>query len=232
MEFRNCLFAFAHFYGATLERCRFVDCDFIEYNGFSNCEFRETVFEDCFFDDSKFHDCKFGDSVVIRNTKSRRSFALLHKAARFNSILEKKHISTIYQGIKDAYSAGEVWKLSRRYRFLQNKFYTKYHLEGVEKIGGYFWEYLSGYGLKPVRVLGWLGILFVSSYCWFSFCLGNWKDTIILAAGALFTFGAKSELLEQLSTLNRVIYICLAFAGVSLTALFVTVMANVHLNDR
>src|SRR5260370_19062776 len=45
VEFRDCLFAFAHFYGATLENCRFINCDFVEENGFSNCEISETRFE-------------------------------------------------------------------------------------------------------------------------------------------------------------------------------------------
>ena len=54
IEFRSCLFAFAHFYGCTFENCRFINCDFAEENGFSNCELLNT--QDCFFNKDKFVD--------------------------------------------------------------------------------------------------------------------------------------------------------------------------------
>ena len=49
ITFRNCIFSFAHFYGCQIEKCTFEDCDFIDENGFSNCELKETNFLNCFF---------------------------------------------------------------------------------------------------------------------------------------------------------------------------------------
>jgi uncharacterized protein YjbI with pentapeptide repeats len=49
VKFKNCLFALASFYGCKLEKCSFENCSFVEGNGFTNCDFKETVFSDCFF---------------------------------------------------------------------------------------------------------------------------------------------------------------------------------------
>jgi hypothetical protein len=228
VEFSNCLFAFAHFYGARLEKCKFINCDFVEHNGFTNCSFSETAFQDCFFDSNKFFDCKFDGAVVFKNSSSR--YRLLLKARRFNTSIGS--ISAIYQGIKDAYAAGEVWRQVRRYRFLQYKANTRHDIRGTEKLSAYTWEYIAGYGLRPLRVLISLGSLYLAAYLWFSYLLGEWDKSAILVAGALFTFGANTELLNGMSIINHIFYIFLSFLGISLSALFVTVMANVLLQDR
>ena len=55
---------------------------------------------------------------------------------------------------------------------------------------GFLKEWLAGYGVRPFRVLGMMfGALLISASA-FSLALGN-ADGIMLAAGALFTFGAK-----------------------------------------
>ena len=57
-------------------------------------------------------------------------------------------------------------------------------------------------------------------------------DGILLAAGGLFTVGARADLLAQLNPVYRAVYIATAFAGISLTALFITVMANVSFREQ
>src|SRR6476660_6177717 len=39
-EFRRCIFSFNHTYGTTFEKCRFIECEFVENNTFTNCRFQ------------------------------------------------------------------------------------------------------------------------------------------------------------------------------------------------
>jgi hypothetical protein len=235
VEFRNCLFAFAHFYGATLEKCRFIDCDFAEENGFSNCEILETRFENCFFNKGKFFDCKFDEQVMFEVRKGRPQIGglLSETFSGFRYPFEKNDISGIYRGIKEGFAAGQIYGKVRKYSFLQQQAYTRFNRVGmVERITAYCWELLAGYGLKPARVLMCLISLFSVVFVWFAYRLGSIQDSLIFTSGAFLTFGAKSELLENLSLVNHIIYIVSAFAGVALVALFITVMANVLLKDN
>jgi hypothetical protein len=96
---------------------------------------------------------------------------------------------------------------------------------------GFSKEWLAGYGVRPFRVLAaMLGALLISATA-FSIALGN-ADGLLLAAGALFTFGAKADLLDGLGLMYRVLYVFTAFAGISLTAMFITVLANVWFREH
>src|SRR2546425_9622624 len=64
-EFRGCIFSFNHFYGSNLEKVRFVDCDFIENDSFTNCDFRDVVFANCFVTGRLFFDCRFDENVRV-----------------------------------------------------------------------------------------------------------------------------------------------------------------------
>jgi hypothetical protein len=234
VEFRNCLFAFAHFYGATLEKCRFIDCDFPDENGFSNCELLETRFENCFFNKGKFFDCKFDEQVAFEVSRQPQIAGLLSQTSSgFQCLFEKNNISGIYRGIKEGFVAGQIYGKARQYSFLQHQAYTRFNRVGMaEKATAYCWELLSGYGLKPARVLTCLISLFAIVFVWFAYELGSVQDSLIFTSGAFLTFGAKSELLRNLSLFDHIVYIVSAFAGVALVALFITVMANVLLKDN
>jgi hypothetical protein len=65
----------------------------------------------------------------------------------------------------------------------------------------------------------------------FAFISGDVRDGLLLSAGAFLTFGAKAELLNRLGVFDQLLYVSAAFAGVSLVALFITVMANVLLKE-
>lgn len=146
--------------------------------------------------------------------------------------VESRDRTDIYNGIKEAYRAGGVPERAREYFFLQMQAATRYNSESVgERWLGFGKEYLAGYGVRPFRVLtAMAGILLLSSVL-FSFAVGA-ADGILLAAGGLFTFGARAELLTQLNPFYRAVYIATAFAGISLTALFITVMANVSFREQ
>lgn len=233
IEFRKCLFAFAHFYGATLEKCRFIDCDFVDENGFSNCDFSDSHFQNCFFNKNKFVDCKFDESVSFEFPSEPKIGGLSSQTrSGFNCSFEKIHISSIYRGIRDGFLAGEVYSKARHYLFRQQQAYTRFNRKGtLERMRAYSWELIGGYGLKPIRVLTCLIGLFVVATIWFSCRLGSFQDGLLLSAGAILTFGAKSELLSKLSSIDQGIYILSAFIGVALTALYITVIANVLLKD-
>lgn len=234
VEFRKCLFAFAHFYGCSLENCKFIDCDFADENGFSNCELENTRFEDCFFNKNKFVDCKFDEAVIFKFKRPPLVGGLLSQTSSgFKSPLERANISGIYRGIKDGFAAGEINQKAREFRFWQHQAYTRFNQTGVlELIKAYGWEVIAGYGLRPMRVLIFLVGIFAIVAVWFACRLESISDGLIFSAGALLTFGARSELLQKLSWVDYGIYIASAFVGVALTALFVTVMANVLLKDN
>ena len=50
--------------------------------------------------------------------------------------------------------------------------------------------------------------------------------------GALFTFGAKADMLNTMGTFFHVVYIVSSFVGISLTALFVTMLVNVFVRYK
>jgi hypothetical protein len=234
VEFRNCLFAFAHFYGATLENCKFIDCDFAEENGFSNCEFSNSLFRNCFFNKNKFVDCKFDEGVIFEFERGPQIGGLPSQTSSgFKSPLEKTEISGIYRGIKDGFFAGHIHNKAREYLFRQQQAYTRFNrTASLEKMKAYCWEVIAGYGLRPIRVLASLFGLFAIVSVWFAYRLGSIQDGLIFSAGAFLTFGGRAELLQKLSWIDHLIYIASAFTGVALTALFVTVMANVLLKDN
>ena len=91
-------------------------------------------------------------------------------------------------------------------------------------------EYLAGYGVRPGRVLVTMLGAFVLSSVIFSAAVGP-SDGFILAAGALFTFGAKADVLGRLHAFYQIAYIATAFVGISLTALFVAICSNVWFRE-
>jgi hypothetical protein len=74
--------------------------------------------------------------------------------------------------------------------------------------------------------------MFVAVSAWFAYRLESIQNGLILSAGAFLTFGGNIDLLQRLSWIDHTIYIASAFAGVALTALFITVMASVLLKDN
>jgi uncharacterized protein YjbI with pentapeptide repeats len=226
-EFVNCNFLFTSFYGATLEKTKFINCDFIEHNSMTNCDLRGVELGNCFIPTNLFFDCKFDEQTVINN--------LLDKPLRKpgDSLkLSKNSLAEIFKGIKEGYIAGTVIKQARIYFFKERKAITRYNTKGLrEKIWGYFLELIAGYGIKPVRVLLTMLTVFLISSIVFSAEI-EFSEGILLSAGAFFTFGANTQYLQTLSLFLRIIYIAEAFFGVSLMALFITVLANLWFREK
>lgn len=74
-EFRRCIFSFNHSYGTTFEKCRFVECEFVENNTFTNCSFREVTFENCFMPTRVFFDCSF-DQLTRVDSSAPKPFRM------------------------------------------------------------------------------------------------------------------------------------------------------------
>jgi hypothetical protein len=233
VEFRNCLFSFAHFYGAKLERCRFINCDFVEENGFSNCDFVNSEFANCFFNKSKFSDCRFDENVRFSASGGKLILGLrVSPSSSFKEQLIKPEISKIFRNIKEAYHSGQVYAEVRKYVFLQHQAYTRFNRASrFGRAKAYAWEILAGYGVKPLRVLALLVFLFLLVFMRFAYISGGVRDGLLLSAGAFLTFGAKTELLTHMGMFDQLLYVSSAFAGVSLVALFITVMANLLLKE-
>lgn len=224
-EFIDCTFSFTGFYGTTLEKVKFLNCDFIEQNAFVNCDFRNAKLESCFIPENIFVDCRFDGSTIVTDP--------IDKARRMNNLtLDKRNQAQIFQGIKEAYTSGGIVSLARLYYFRQMQAITRFNCAGrLDAALGYLREWLAGYGVRPMRVLVAILVIFVFNFVLFSTKVGI-RDGLVLSAGGLFTFGGYVELLRGLGLWYELWYVCPAFLGMALVGLYVTVWANVWLRER
>jgi len=224
-EFVDCTFCFAGFYGSALEKVKFTNCNFIEQNSFTNCNLRAVEFKNCFIPESIFGDCRFDANTTVNDPIEKP-----HRG--WNLTFDKKQLASIFQGVKEGYSAGGVVTQVRRYFFRQNQAITRHNSDAIwDRLRGYFLEFLTGYGVRPQRVLTVLILLVAGGTTIFSRQVG-FANALILTAGGFFTFGGYADLLKGLSIWYRLLYICAAFLGMLLTGFYVTVLANVWFRER
>ncbi|MFA4857953.1 MAG: pentapeptide repeat-containing protein [Candidatus Margulisiibacteriota bacterium] len=228
-EFTSCTFHLSSFYGASLKNVIFKGCDFIGKTAFTHTSCSNVKFNDCYFEENIFIDCKFDENTEIALPIRKIS------ASKDNSTFEEKQFAEIYKGIKEAYLSGGVTSKSRDYFFRQRQAISKFNKQSVHNIHRLtdflFVELLTGYGIRPFCPLIAMFIWFLIVLLIFSSKVGM-SDGIILTSGALFTFGANAELLKNMGFIYIMLYVITSFLGISLTALFITIMANVWLNDR
>lgn len=226
-EFIDCFFNLNSFYGSNIEKAKFVNCDFIQYSIFTNCNFSEVEFTNCFVPDNIFIDCKFDEATQVSNPIEKP----IHKAAQSFSFDNKK-LASVFRGLKEAYAEGGATEQSRSYYFRQMQAVTRHNTaKRFRKLVGYFWEFIGGYGVRPLRVLIAMCSVFFLGLVVFCAEVG-FSDGFLLTSGALFTFGARAELLEHLSIFYKALFAFCAFSGIFLVALLVTVLANRWLRER
>ncbi|MBA7581803.1 hypothetical protein ES708_23714 [subsurface metagenome] len=92
-------------------------------------------------------------------------------------------------------------------------------------------EFITGYGIRPIRVLLSMLLFFILFSSVFIYKLGFAKG-ILLSAGAFFTFGTNANYLQFLSDWFTVIYIIEAFTGILMIALFVVVFTNLWFTEK
>lgn len=224
-EFINCLFTSNSFYGCTFEKVRFIDCDFVENNSVINCGFMETEYKNCFYNTVLFFDCKFDINTFLNTPKDKPS-------SSFNAEFDKTNLAEIYKSIKEAYVSGGVFEKSRQYFFKQKQSITRHNIKGkLSKIVNLLFEFITGYGIRPIRVLLSMLLFFILFSSVFIYKLGFAKG-ILLSAGAFFTFGANANYLQFLNDWFTVIYIIEAFTGILMIALFVVVFANLWFPEK
>jgi hypothetical protein len=220
-QFENCIFSFGGFFGSTLEKVNFINCEFIDEFRITNCNFKTVEFQNCFFTSNIFSDCKFDETTIIYDPMEKSI-----RTSQGNTELDKREIAGIFKGIREGYIAGDVIEKERNYFFKERQAVTRYNTKGRwKKLTSYFLEMVAGYGIKPLRVLVALIISFIIFSAIFMMELG-FSEGILLSAGAFFTFGANSHLLSTLSPFFKIFYIMESFLGISLMAMFITVLAN------
>lgn len=146
--------------------------------------------------------------------------------------MPNESLGDFYSGVSLAYAAGGASVLAESYYYQSRYAVTRYNTVGKErKIQQYLEEILTGYGTMPFRVLCIIVALYFLSVIVFVTKI-KFDDSLILAAGALLTFGGFTDQLSHLGIAYRIFYILISFCGVSLTALFMTTLAAKWLNKR
>lgn len=218
-EFSKCLFFMSGWYGSVYENVKFIKCDFFHHGGFQNCKFINCEFVDCFMDTTKFDDCLFNVNTKINGVITKA----YHNPER---ILHKEDISDIYKGIKDAYWAGMVFDKYREYLFKQKVAERKYMKKGFSMMVDVLKEGVVGYGIWPANViLTSLLVIVVFSYIYQLFNY-SFYDSVIMSLGAFTTMG------EIPRTPVNIFFLLEAGFGISLFALFITVLANVWFSEK
>mgnify|MGYP001601910208 CR=1 FL=1 len=224
-EFADCVFSRTSFYSATLEGSKFINCDFIEHNSITNCELREVKFERCFVYKNIFFNCKFDEQTFIDAPLDKPNIMKSFESS-------KSDLAEIFKGIKEGYMAGDVIRQARQYFFKERQSIIRYNAKGWRgKASGYFLELIAGYGIKPIRVLLTMLTIFLIFSIFFIGKVGI-SEGLLLSSGAFFTFGANTHLLSTLSGFWKIIYILESFLGISLMALFITVLANFWFREK
>ncbi len=224
--FEKCAFVFTHFVGAKFEKCSFVDCDFGEPCSWENGNFLNTTFEGCFLGrTSPFNECRFDDRTTVSNMLPHSP----HYGEKVSTPNEA--LSGYYSSFQSAYESSGAEELANSYYWKARKAYTRHNLKGFRRFVALVNEVLTGYGRRPLRPLLMIGLAFASGVFAFSFPL-KFEDSLLLTAGALFTFGASTGLLEKLGVGWRLLYIFLSFVGVTGTAMFITSLATLWFHSK
>ena len=101
----------------------------------------------------------------------------------------------------------------------------RFNLPARAKLPRLINELTIGYGLRPVRVLASMFVVLAIGTALLA-RHQPWREALLMSSGAMFTFGASADRLRSLPAQDFVIYLSIAFAGVTLTALFVTAWAK------
>jgi len=227
--FIDCDFYFNSFYGCRIEKTKFINCCFIENNSITNCVFSDVEMKSCFYPKNVFVDCKFDENTLFDKPLEKKL-----RPSRQELAFDNKQYSEIYKSVKEAYAVGGATRKSRSYFYAQKQAETRFNSRNFwEKMGGFVIENIAGYGIKPWRALETLFLFSTVGFCLFYF----WgkvavSKSIMLTAGAIFTFGAFTDELKRLGICFQLLYIFLSFSGIAFTALFITSVANIWFSER
>jgi hypothetical protein len=216
-SFRSCDFWSSAFYGTTFENCHFISCAFWLQAEFVNCDFKNVHFRECLFTSATFRDCRFDSRCHVNPPEA--------VADRYKSSLRRAVSTDFYLGLAEGFREGGVAPLADDCLFRSLKATRRYNCSWEEWPMLVVREVTTGYGLKPARVVGTMCVVLAIGTLWYGRHL-EWREAVLLASGAMLTFGASTDRLQTLPVADVAAYLALAFAGVTLTALFVTAAAR------
>jgi type IV secretory pathway VirB2 component (pilin) len=225
--FKRCVFSFNDFADCRLVGVEFEDCEFIQGDTFEQCELEGCVFRNCFIPDNLFSGCRFSESTIFDGLPDQPQGENSFKLTRPEALLPD-----IYHGLRESYVNGRAGRQARRYYFKEMQALTRHSSQSKgSALQGWLLELLVGYGVRPLRVLIVMIVTYGIATTVMATRLG-WRMAVVVTAGAMLTFGAHTETLDSLPAWYELLYVFLAFLGIALLALFVTVSANVFLRER
>lgn len=224
--FKKCVFNYSSFYAAQFDGFVFEECDFLERVSFTNCDFTNVQFKSCYTMDHLFSNCRFDASCRFEMFAPRPKRFIPNESG-FDR--QPGIMTEIHKSIREGYSAGGARTEARKALVEQEKAFTRHNTKRrLDKAGRYFLEIFTGYGVRPLRVMG----LALSLYTGFSIPLvwtQGLREGLLLSAGAFFTFGGH---LEKLGAWTAPWFVAESFCGIATMALFVTVLANYWFGER
>jgi len=224
--FERCNFHFTHCLGAKFEKCKFIGCDFCEPCTWENTVLKNTTLQSCFLGETTpFRDCFFDDLSGVYDMHPH-SYYLGEKAK-----VPEAALAGYYASFQAAYEASGAEERALEYYWKGRKAFTRHNLSGPKRLASFVNEAIAGYGIKPVRPLGMVLLLYVLATSLFSIVMPL-KESVVFTAGALFTFGAAADHLNDFGYVGRLFYVSLSFFGIILSALFVTSLANLWFRSR
>lgn len=231
-KFINCRFHFAYWYGSTIENTSFENCDFVERHRFTNCDFINSKFTNYSISELLFADCRFDSNTMVENPK----FSVISNKGR-SSKFNKKQLCDYFKSIYEAYHTGNVPGLARKFKYLSEKSRTDYLSKNplVWLKNKVLVEYLTGYGLKPLRPL--MASVFTVIYFSFLYGLNTAKVTSegffdilwrIFFSGFWFSLTAFTKLgnISELSYPNSLYFLIECSLGTIFFVLFITTLSN------
>lgn len=232
-KFKNCFFHFAYWYGCTIENTIFENCDFVERHKFTNCDFINCKFINYSISELLFTDCRFDSNTIIANPK----FYMVTSENRRSSGFNKKQLTDFYRSLYEGYHVSHIPELSRKYKYMSQKSRTDYCSPNrlIYLRNKLFIEYLTGYGLKPIRPL----IAALLTVVYFSFLqgvfnakiksVGLWEQLCeMFSNGFWFSITAFNKIgnISEWSFPSNMLFIIEACLGTIFFSLFITTLSN------
>lgn len=223
-EFKNCTFYMFYSYGTTFEKCKFIDCDFIQSSSFANCRFIDCEFAAPFIENRPFQDCLFDSSTKISDNFEKLK---IHNSPSSSIKLESKEVPEIYKSIKDAYLAGEAFREYRKYFFLQKHFERNNSENILGKLSALLQEFSTGYGVKPENTILLTIVVLLFFAFLFAFDTNSTSSPLLLSLAAFATVGN----IPENSPFNY-LFVVEGFLGIGFFALLITTLANIWFSEK
>lgn len=214
-EFQKCLFI-----GASVQDCEFIDCSFIATNT------SKLKIKNCLIDPNCFVD-NF-DLVSDTNIAIGLYHALYRNSSEEHQL--KHALESLYR-MKQAESAHLISQKKRN--VITAKKYWR------DKIWNYVYDFVSGYGLRPLRVVRLLLIvIFIFSLATFflgEFIFGETKeisiiDSIYFTVVTITTLGFGDII--PITPFGKIFVTLQALSGFSVISLFVAAVTSIALRTR